>query len=228
MFDFFKKYFGKIESQDEINYETKVKEKNLENQEISSKEVNSFESADFEIKDFEESKYVLKEDVEIMAQTLPFPCDYVNHLPQTILQVKKDLVTNPDAVSSYINLPHIEQFKVMEEAFTYQVEVNNPCGGTGTITGEALLKEIILVSELNYSVLIYDNITRGRVYAGEVESRTGFFLYKIVPFEEEVIINQDNFEAQFETTITRLPDIDGLDYYIYKIDGIFKLIEKQP
>lgn len=227
MFDFFKKYFGKIESRDEINNETKENENNLEDKEISSKEVNSL-GLNFEIKDFEEPKYVLKEDVEIMAQTLPFPCDYVNNLPQSILQVRKDLVTDPDAVSSYINLPHFEQFKVMEEAFNYQVEVNNPCGGTGTITGEALLKQIILVSELNYSILIYDTITSGRVYSGAIESRTGFFLYKIVPFEEEVIVNQDNFEPQFETTITRLPDVAGLDYYIYQIDGTVKLVEKQP
>lgn len=227
MFDFLKKYFGKIESRDEINYETKEDENNLEDKEISSKEVNSLE-LDFEIKDFEEPKYVLKEDVEIMAQTLPFPCDYVNNIPQSILQVRKDLVTDPDAVSVYINLPHLEQFKVMEEAFNYQVEVNNPCGGTGTITGEALLKEIILISELNYSVLIYDTVTSGRVYAGEVDSKTGFFLYKIVPFEEEVIINKDNFEPQFDANITRLPDVDGLDYYMYKIDGTFKLVEKQP
>ncbi|WP_434797418.1 hypothetical protein [Terrisporobacter vanillatitrophus] len=225
MFDFLKKYFGKNKSRDEINYENKQEENNLENKEVISQGENSFEQ-DFEIKDFKGPKYILKEDAEIMAQSLPFPCDHVNYLPQTILKVRKDLVTDPDGLSIYINLAHWDQFKVMEETFTYQVEVNDPCGGPGTITGETLLKEIVLVAELHYSVLIYDNITKIKVYDGEVEARTGFCLYKIVPFDEEVIVNEDDFEAEFDTTLTRLPDLDGVDYYLYKVEGTVKIVEK--
>lgn len=163
-----------------------------------------------------------------MAQILPFPCDYVNYLPQSILKVRRDLVVDPDAVGSYINLARCDQFKVMEEAFTYQVEVNDPCGGPGTITGETLLKEVILVSELHYSVLLFDSITRNKVYDGDIEAITGFCLYKIVPFDEEIIVSKDDFEPVFETTLTRLPELDGVDYYMYKVDGTVKSVKRQP
>lgn len=224
MFEFFKKYFRKNKSLEEMNFENKQEENNLENKEVISPGGDSFEQ-DFEIKDLKKSKYILKEDAGIMAQSLPFPCEHENVIPQTILQIRKDLVTDPDQVAEFINLAHCDQFKVMEEAFNYQVEVNDPCGGPGTITGETLLKEIILVLDVHYSVLLFDTITSKKVYDGQVESLTAFCLYKIVPFDEEVIVNEDDFELVFDTTITRLPELDGVDFYMYKVEGKVNVVE---
>ena len=233
MFEFFKKYFRKNKSleevnceseQEENNLENKQEENNLENKEVISPAGDSFEQ-DFEIKDLKKSKYILKEDAGIMAQSLPFPCEHENVIPQTILQIRKDLVTDPDQVAEFINLAHCDQFKVMEEAFNYQVEVNDPCGGTGTIIGETLLKEIVLVLEIHYSVLLFDAITSKKVYDGQVESRTGFCLYKIVPFDEEVIVHEDDFELVFDTTLTSLPELDGVDFYMYKVEGKVDVVE---
>lgn len=224
MFEFFKKYFRKNKSLEEVNCESEQEENNLENKEVISPGGDSFEQ-DFEIKDLKKSKYILKEDAGIMAQSLPFPCEHENVIPQTILQIRKDLVTDPDQVAEFINLAHCDQFKVMEEAFNYQVEVNDPCGGPGTITGETLLKEIILVLDVHYSVLLFDTITSKKVYDGQVESLTAFCLYKIVPFDEEVIVNEDDFELVFDTTITRLPELDGVDFYMYKVEGKVNVVE---
>lgn len=224
MFEFLKKYFRKNKSLEEVNCENKQEENNLENKEVISQGENSFEQ-DFEIKDLKKSKYILKEDAGIMAQSLPFPCEYENVIPQTILQIRKDLVTDPDQVGEFINLAHCDLFKVMEEAFNYQVEVNDPCGGPGTITGETLLKEIVLVLDVHYSVLLYDTITSQKVYDGQVESLTAFSLYKIVPFDEEVIVHKDDFELVFDTTLTRLPELDGVDFYMYKVEGKVDVVE---
>ncbi|SFI92455.1 hypothetical protein SAMN02910355_0139 [Terrisporobacter glycolicus] len=224
MFEFFKKYFRKNKSLEEVNCESEQEENNLENKEVISPGGDSFEQ-DFEIKDLKKSKYILKEDAGIMAQSLPFPCEHENVIPQTILQIRKDLVTDPDKVAEFINLAHCDQFKVMEEAFNYQVEVNDPCGGPGTITGETLLKEIILVLDVHYSVLLFDTITSKKVYDGQVESLTAFCLYKIVPFDKEVIVNEDDFELVFDTTITRLPELDGVDFYMYKVEGKVNVVE---
>lgn len=224
MFEFLKKYFRKNKSLEEVNCENKQEENNLENKEVISQGENSFEQ-DFEIKDLKKSKYILKEDAGIMAQSLPFPCEHENVIPQTILQIRKDLVTDPDQVGEFINLAHCDLFKVMEEAFNYQVEVNDPCGGPGTITGETLLKEIVLVLDVHYSVLLYDTITSQKVYDGQVESLTAFSLYKIVPFDEEVIVHKDDFELVFDTTLTRLPELDGVDFYMYKVEGKVDVVE---
>lgn len=224
MFEFLKKYFRKNKSLEEVNCESKQEENNLENKEVISPGENSFEQ-DFEIKDLKKSKYILKEDAGIMAQSLPFPCEHENVLPQTILKIRKDLVTDPNQVAEFINLAHHDLFKVMEEAFNYQVEVNDPCGGPGTITGKTLLKEIVLVLDVHYSVLLFDTITSMKIYDGEVESLTAFSLYKIVPFDEEVIVNEDDFELVFDTTLTRLPDIAGVDYYLYKVEGTVDVVE---
>lgn len=233
MFEFLKKYLRNNKSLEEVNCENKQEEDNLENKQeennLENKEVispgeDSFEQ-DFEIKDLKKSKYILKEDAGIMAQSLPFPCEHENVIPQTILQIRKDLVTDPDQVAEFINLAHCDLFKVMEEAFNYQVEVNDPCGGPGTITGETLLKEIVLVLDVHYSVLLFDTITSQKVYDGQVESLTAFCLYKIVPFDEEVIVNEDDFELVFDTTLTRLPDIPGVNFYMYKVEGTVDLVQ---
>jgi len=224
MFEFFKKHFRENKSLEEVNFENKQEENNLENKEVVSQGEDSFEQ-DFEIKDLKKSKYILKEDAGIMAQSLPFPCEYENVLPQTILQIRKDLVTDPNQVSEYINLARYDQFKVMEEAFNYQVAVNDPCGGSGTITGETLLKQIVLVLDVHYSVLLFDTVTSMKIYDGQAESLTAFSLYKIVPFDEEVIVNEGDFELVFDTTLTRLPELDGVDFYMYKIEGTVGVVQ---
>lgn len=223
MFDFLKIFRSKKKGLDNMDLDNKQESKNLTDDEnLEAKYVESFELDD-NVSVLNKPKYILKEDFNIMAQALPFPCNNVNVLDQTILKIRKSLITDPDEVDRYINLAYIEDFRVMEEAFVQQVQVNNPCGGDEPIVGEALLKEVILVGGVNYSVLLYDSVTKQKVYDGEVQASTAYSLYKIVPFNEEVTVDENNVTPIFSTTLTRLPELEDVIYYMYKVDGTVTL-----
>lgn len=223
MFDFFRVFKLKKKNLNNMDLDNKQENENLNDDEnLEEKYVESFESKD-SISVLSKPKYVLKEDFNIMAQALPFPCNNANVLDQSLLKIRKGLITDPDQVAEYINLIYIEDFRVMEEAFVQPVEINNPCGGEGTIVGEALLKEVVLVGGVHYSILLYDNVTNRTVYDGVIESNTAYSLYKIVPFNQDVTVDINNVQPVFNTILTRLPELEDLSYYIYKVDGTVTL-----
>lgn len=200
MFEFFKRLFFKEMGQEESR---------LENTEV--KGANVAKAANV-------SKYILKEDTKIMS----IPCNYQNILPQALLKIDKTLITDPDAVAVYVNLGHLDSIDTIEEGVIEYPEVQNPCG-EGTIVGQAYLEKVILVGGVNYSVVLYDAVTKKNIYAGQEQYKTAYSLLTVLPLGVEPVIDTTLVKPVFDTTLTRLPDIEGVDYYLYTVDGTVEL-----
>lgn len=84
------------------------------------------------------------------------PCDITNNLKQVILKVDKKLVAkeNLGNIGVSLNWGNIDNYEVLDVEFKYKHEIPNPCRD-GTITGETLLKVVVLVGLVNYSWVLY-------------------------------------------------------------------------
>lgn len=192
---------------------------NQEEQQIQAKELKSFELN----RGLDDEKYIIKEDAKIMS----IPCDYKNVLPQALLKIDKSLIQDPDAVAAYINLSHFDSVDTIEEGVIEYPEIENPCG-TGTIVGQAYLEKVIIVGGVSYSILLYDTTGLQNVYTGEVEYKTAYSLYKVLPLGQEVVIDPAQLRAVFTTELKRLDDIPGVNYYLYTVDGTVDLVYDGP
>ncbi|MEW9080212.1 hypothetical protein [Terrisporobacter glycolicus] len=200
MFELFKNLFSNKMGQEDSSLETK---------EVNELEVDEGTKV---------PKYILKEDAKIMS----IPCDYQNVLPQSLLKIDKTLITNPDNVAVYINLGHLDSVDTIEEGVIDYPEVQNPCG-EGTITGQAYLEKVILVGGVNYSVLLFDTVTKTKIYAGDIQYKTAYSLLTVLPLGVEPKIDTSLVKPVFFTKLTRLQDLEGVDYYLYTVDGTVEL-----
>lgn len=200
MFELFKNLFSNKMGQEDSSLETK---------EVNELEVDEGNKV---------PKYILKEDAKIMS----IPCDYQNVLPQSLLKIDKALITNPDNVAVYINLGHLDSIDTIEEGVIDYPEVQNPCG-EGTITGQAYLEKVILVGGVNYSVLLFDTVTKTKIYAGDIQYKTAYSLLTVLPLGVEPKIDTSLVKPVFFTKLTRLQDLEGVDYYLYTVDGTVEL-----
>ncbi len=154
------------------------------------------------------------------------PCDITNNLKQAILKVDKSLITQEqlERIGIIVNLGHIDNYEVVDVAFKYNHEIQNPCG-EGTVLGEALLKAVVLVGAVSYSWILYDTITNEIVYDGMQDSVTAYSVYDIVKFEEDV--RPKNVTAKFTPAkLTKVDVIDdeNLDFYIFKVSGTVDIV----
>lgn len=145
-------------------------------------------------------------------------CKQNNKLPQSILKINKSLVPADNPVEVYARVINFEGIEAIGEGFIDNPEIPNPCG-EGTITGEAYLKKVIIVAGVHYSIILFDAVTKREIYDGDVEFKTSYLLYKVVPLEAEVVIDPKKIDAQIETTLVKLDDLEGVDYYLYRVDG---------
>lgn len=150
-------------------------------------------------------------------------CDYENVIPQSILKINKKLISDPTSVDIYINAVSFDGVQALGEGVIETPEIPNPCG-TGTITGEVYLKKVFIVAGVHYSVLIFDKVTRQNIYDGDLEFMTAYSLYKVVPLEEEVVIDPSRIQADIKPVLTKLEDLDNVDYYLYAVDGTIDLV----
>jgi hypothetical protein len=154
------------------------------------------------------------------------PCEITNNLKQTILKVNKNLINidQLDNLGVAINLGRIENYEVLDVTFKYNHEISNPCG-TGTVTGEALLKAVVLVGTVQYSWILYDKLTNKHVYDGESDAITAYSVYDIVKFEENV--RPTEVTAKFTIDPLRRVEViddENLDFYLFKVGGIVDII----
>lgn len=154
---------------------------------------------------------------------MSFFCDYDNNIPQMLLKIDKNLITDPDNVAIYINLPHIDSIEALTQSVVTYPEIENPCG-EGTITGQAYLQQIVLVAGVRYSILLYDSITMNKVYDGEADSVTAYSVLGVQPLGTEVDIDPRLVTPEFDTVLTRVPDVEGVDYYLYTVEGTVNLL----
>lgn len=162
-------------------------------------------------------------DIKNRAKT---PCDITNNLKQVILKVDKKLVAkeNLGNIGVSLNSGSIDNYEVLDVAFKYNHEIPNPCGD-GTITGEALLKAVVLVGLVNYSWILYDTITNKVIYDGTKDAITAYSVYDIVKFEDNV--EPTTVEAKFtpnELSKIDVIDDENLDFYIFKVSGTVDII----
>lgn len=152
------------------------------------------------------------------------PCDITNELNQAILKVPKHLApADLSEIKSVVNLGHIDNHENLDVAFKYTQNIPNPCGA-GTIEGEALLKAVVIVATVGYSILLYNDVTKEQVYDGVQDAITAYSVYDIIPFDE----NKSPTDVGAEFTITKfeqLPDNPELDYYMFVIEGTVDLVE---
>lgn len=153
------------------------------------------------------------------------PCDITNNLNQAILKVSKHLITQPDMLAQiqpYINLGHLDNTEVIDVTFNYNTTIPNPCGGDDLV-GEALLKAVVIVSTVNYSILLANNTSIPSIYDGVEGAITAYSVYNIIPFEQSD--RPTNVNSVFEiTNFEQLPDNPALDYYMFAIDAKVDLI----
>lgn len=217
MFNFFKKLRLKKVSLDESNI--KQNELNIKQDEPKEKEEVQ------EVKFLEtgggspEPKFILKEDVKAMS----IPCDHENHLTQALLKIDKRLITDPTKVAAFVDLSHFDNVESFEEGVIVYPEVQNPCG-TGTIQGQAYLEKVIIAAGVHYALLLFDTVTMRKVYDAEVEFLTAYSLYKVLPLGEEVVIDPAKLEVKFNTILSAPMEVEGVDYYMYTVDGTVDLV----
>lgn len=149
-------------------------------------------------------------------------CDRKNILTQAILKVDKKLITNPQMINIYINAVHFDSVDTIEEGYKDYPSIKNPCGGPD-IQGEVLLEKVILVAGVHYSILIYDINSSIIVYDGAEEYVTAYTNLAVLPFGVEAEIDKDSVTAKFEVKWEQLPDIQGVDFYLYKVEGYVEL-----
>ncbi len=206
MFEFFNKLFFKEVDQEESG---------LENTEVRKSDVVEATDA---VEATNVSKYILKEDAKIMS----IPCNYQNNLPQALLKIDKTLISDPDNVAVYVNLGHLDSVDTIEEGVIEYPEVQNPCG-EGTIVGQAYLEKVMLVGGINYSVVLYDSVNMTDIYAGQEQYKTAYSLLTVLPLGVEPVIDTTLVKPVFDVTLTKLPDVEGVDYYLYTVDGTVEL-----
>ncbi len=163
-------------------------------------------------------------DIKNRATT---PCDITNKLNQVVLKVSKKLVSkdNLSNIAVSLNSGRVDDFEVLDVAFKYNHEIPNPCGD-GIITGEALLKAVVIVGLVNYSWILYDTITNEIIYDGTKDTIMAYSVYDIVKFEDNSI-KPASVEAQFtpnELSKVDVIDDENLDFYIFKVSGTVDLI----
>lgn len=154
------------------------------------------------------------------------PCDITNNLKQAILKVDKSLITQEqlERIGVIVNLGHIDNYEVVDVAFKYNHEIQNPCG-EGTVLGEALLKAVVLIGSVHYSWILYDTITNATVYDGTHDAITAYSVYDIVKFEEN--IRPTDVTAQFTPAQLSKVDViddENLDFYIFKVSGTVDIV----
>lgn len=214
------------------NIMTNENEKNLESDElelkITSEEVkeNVYEETKVTEQDYGENLRFERvnsdmSDIKIKGTN---PCDITNNLTQAILKVPKHVITQEQLnnIAVTINLGHINNYQVLDVAFKYIQEIENPCG-SGTISGEALLKAVVLVGNVGYSWILYDGLTKSIVYDGVQDAVTAYSVYDIIKFDQED--RPTNVTASFKTTVfEQLPEDPTVEYYLFKVEGTVDIV----
>lgn len=154
------------------------------------------------------------------------PCEITNNLKQAVLKIQKNLITEEQLANLgvSINLGHIDEYQVLDVAFKYTYEIDNPCGGK--IPAEALLKAVVLVGSVHYSWLLYDKTTEKVVYDGAADSVTAYSIYDIVQFDDQDV-RPTNVTAKFTPgPLTKLDVVNDpdLDFHLFTVNGTVDIV----